>query len=160
MLSAHADQEAADEDIDVAEICEALLNGEVLEQYEDTGRGPSCLILGFARDKPIYVVCGWRRDWVVVITVYIPQPPKAELCCSLHFSLGSVIILRTRKGKPRRSDPARGTTPARGGRQGIHIIPQLPVPHKGWAICFSIVAIVHNDSQRLRFVWFNIHRTA
>lgn len=37
LLSAHADQEAADENIDVAEICEATLSGEVLEQYQDTG---------------------------------------------------------------------------------------------------------------------------
>jgi hypothetical protein len=31
MLSTHADQEAADEDIDIAEICDAILNDEVLE---------------------------------------------------------------------------------------------------------------------------------
>lgn len=76
VISAHADQEAADEDIAIAEICEALLHGQVLEVYPDTGRGVSCLILGFARDKPIHVVCGWRRETVVIITVYIPKRPK------------------------------------------------------------------------------------
>lgn len=78
LLSAHADSEAADEDIDIAEIRDAVLCGEILEQYEDTGRGPSCLILGFVLNRPIHVVCGWRRDSVVVITVYVPQPPKFQ----------------------------------------------------------------------------------
>jgi hypothetical protein len=40
VISAHADQEAADENIDIAEICDALLNGEIPETYLDTGRGP------------------------------------------------------------------------------------------------------------------------
>lgn len=48
MLSTYADQEAADENIDIAEICDAILNGEILERYPDTGRGESCLILGLA----------------------------------------------------------------------------------------------------------------
>jgi len=47
LVSAHADQEAADEDIDIADIRDAVLNDEILEQYADAGRGPSCLILGF-----------------------------------------------------------------------------------------------------------------
>lgn len=78
VFSTHADQEAADEDIDIAEVRDAILNDEILEQYEDTGRGPSCLILGFVSDRPIHVVCGWRRDTVVIITVYVPKPPKFE----------------------------------------------------------------------------------
>ncbi len=53
-----------------------ILNDEILEYYPDTGRGDSCLILGFVEGKPIHVVCGWRADAVVVITVYIPKPPK------------------------------------------------------------------------------------
>jgi len=76
LLSDHADHEAADENIDIAEIRQAILNGEILEEYADTGRGESCLIVGFANERPIHVVCGWRRDLVVVITVYIPKAPK------------------------------------------------------------------------------------
>ncbi len=76
LISHHADQAAADEDISIAEIRSALLNGEILEYYPDTGRGESCLILGYAGNKPIHVVCGWRKDAVVIITVYIPRPPK------------------------------------------------------------------------------------
>ncbi len=76
LVSAHADQEAADENIAIAEIREALLQGIILEQYADTGRGESCLLLGFVNTRPIHVVCGWRRNAVVVITVYLPKLPK------------------------------------------------------------------------------------
>jgi len=78
VLSGHADQEAADEDIDIADIRDAILNDEILEHYEDTGRGESCLVLGFVNDRPIHVVCGWRYQSVLIITVYIPKPPKFE----------------------------------------------------------------------------------
>ena len=78
VLSTHADQEAADEEIDIADIRDAILNDEILEYYEDTGRGESCLILGFVNNRPIHVVCGWRRQSVLIITVYIPKPPKFE----------------------------------------------------------------------------------
>jgi hypothetical protein len=54
----------------------ALLNGAILEQYPDTGRGESCLIVGHAGEIPVHAICGWRGDKVVVITVYIPRPPK------------------------------------------------------------------------------------
>lgn len=76
VVSSHADQEAADEDIDVAHIRDAILADEILEQYADTGRGPACLVLGFVERKPIHVVCGWRGESVVIVTVYIPKPPR------------------------------------------------------------------------------------
>ena len=41
----------------------------------DTGRGESCLILGFVNDKPIHVVTGWRGENIVIITVYVPRMP-------------------------------------------------------------------------------------
>ncbi|MCB0115835.1 MAG: DUF4258 domain-containing protein [Caldilineaceae bacterium] len=52
------------------------MNGEILEAYPDTGRGESCLIVGFAGDTPIHVVCGRRGDKIALITVYVPGPPK------------------------------------------------------------------------------------
>jgi len=78
LISAHADQEAADENIDIAEIRDAILGGQILEQYADTGRGPSCLLVGFANGRPTHVVCGWAGPAVVIITVYIPKPPRFE----------------------------------------------------------------------------------
>jgi hypothetical protein len=78
VVSTHADQEAADENIGIAEIRDAILGDELLEQYADTGRGPSCLLLGFVKGRPIHVVCGWRGAAAVIITVYVPKPPKFE----------------------------------------------------------------------------------
>jgi len=43
----------------ISEVREALINGIILEQYEDTGRGESCLVAGFTDiGKPIHIVCG------------------------------------------------------------------------------------------------------
>ncbi len=76
-FSKHGDQERQNENLTVDEIEEALLTGRILEQYEDTGRGESCLVVGFSqRGKPIHTVCGRRGDWLVFVTVYIPIPPR------------------------------------------------------------------------------------
>ncbi len=55
---------------------EALLNGKILEQYPDTGRGESCLVVGFATETPVHIVCGWRSEKIALITVCIPTSPK------------------------------------------------------------------------------------
>ena len=76
-FSKHAEQERQNDDLLLTEIREALLNGMILEQYPDTGRGECCLVVGFTNQgKPIHIVCGERNDRLVIITVYIPSPPK------------------------------------------------------------------------------------
>jgi hypothetical protein len=77
IYSHHADLERRADDLTLAQVEDALLIGEILEQYPDTGRGESCLVVGFSGETPIHAVCGWRGDKVVLITVYIPGP--------LHF---------------------------------------------------------------------------
>lgn len=49
---------------------------KILEHYPDTGRGESCLVVGFAGQTPIHAVCGWRGEKIALITVYVPTPPK------------------------------------------------------------------------------------
>jgi hypothetical protein len=75
VLSRHAEQERLEEDIDVAQIEEAILLGKIIEDYPDDPRGHSCLVSGYADGRFIHVVCGQKGDWVVIITVYIPKPP-------------------------------------------------------------------------------------
>jgi hypothetical protein len=81
-FSAHAQRERLAEDLDVIGIEQALLNGEILEQYPSDLRGESCLVLGFSGARPIHVVLGWasrvepERTTLRVITVYVPQAPK------------------------------------------------------------------------------------
>ena len=65
------------DDLSIIEIEEALNNGIILEFYEDTGRGDSCLVAGFtAAGKPIHAVIGRRAESLVIVTTYIPGPPK------------------------------------------------------------------------------------
>lgn len=72
----HAEIERKADELTFVQIEEALLDGEILERYPNTGRGESCLIVGFAKSVPIHAVCGWHGEKITLITVYIPRPPK------------------------------------------------------------------------------------
>lgn len=76
VYTAHGDIERQADGLTFSQVEEALINGEILEQYPDTGRGESCLVLGYAGENPIHIVCGWRGDRVAIITVYLPSPPN------------------------------------------------------------------------------------
>ncbi|MEW6062711.1 MAG: DUF4258 domain-containing protein [Bacteroidota bacterium] len=77
LISKHGDDERLNDNISISELEEAILNGRILETYSDTGRGESCLIAGFSQSgKPIHTVVGERNNRVVIVTVYIPTPPK------------------------------------------------------------------------------------
>src|SRR5687768_14767258 len=76
LYSQHAEIERRADGLTFAQIEAALLASRVLEQYPDTGRGESCLLLGFAGEIAIHMVCGWRDDQIALITVYRPTPPK------------------------------------------------------------------------------------
>ncbi|MCH8318319.1 MAG: DUF4258 domain-containing protein [Bacteroidetes bacterium] len=76
-FSKHGEEERQKDNLIIEEVEEALLSGIILENYEDTGRGESCLVAGFTKNgKPVHVVCGVRGNLLVIITVYVPKPPK------------------------------------------------------------------------------------
>ncbi|MEK6803676.1 MAG: DUF4258 domain-containing protein [Nitrospirota bacterium] len=81
-VSIHVQQERLEDDLDIDEIEVALLQGELIEEYPNDPRGPSCLVGGLAGAKPIHVVLGWatrkpKAERILrLITVYIPRPPK------------------------------------------------------------------------------------
>ncbi|MDD2723602.1 MAG: DUF4258 domain-containing protein [Methylovulum sp.] len=75
--SRHADQERQNDDFSLLEITQTLLNGRIIEQYPDSGRGEGCLVVGFTDNNvPIHIVCGSMGGILLIITVYIPTPPK------------------------------------------------------------------------------------
>lgn len=75
--SRHGDAERQNDNLSLLDVEESIINGRILEEYGDTGRGESCLLAGFANNgKPIHVVCGFDGDDLIIITVYIPKPPK------------------------------------------------------------------------------------
>ncbi len=63
----HAEIERKADDLTFYQIEEAVINGIILEQYTDTGRGESCLISGFSENIPIHIVCGWRGDEIAIV---------------------------------------------------------------------------------------------
>ncbi|MCX7048000.1 MAG: DUF4258 domain-containing protein [Candidatus Sumerlaeota bacterium] len=76
-FTVHAHQEMADENIGPDEILEALTNGDVLENYSEHKRGPCCLIYGITKEnRPLHIVCTTSLEYIVIITVYEPLPPK------------------------------------------------------------------------------------
>ena len=76
-FSRHGDKERQNDNLSIQEVEEAISNGKILEQYEESIRGESCLVVGFTNyGKPVHVVCGKSDDQLVIITVYIPAPPK------------------------------------------------------------------------------------
>lgn len=76
IYSAHADLKRKARGLTIAQVRTALLCGEILEAYPDTGRGESCLVLGFAGDQPVHIVCGRLGAQIVLVTVYEPEPPN------------------------------------------------------------------------------------
>lgn len=76
-ISYHAEKERYTEDISISDIEAAIFNGEILVDYPDDQRGPSCLVLGYSKDRPIHIVCGYTSiKQIRIITVYLPKQPK------------------------------------------------------------------------------------
>ena len=60
--------------ISASEVRTVIEAGEVIESYPDDPRGHSCLILGHGQDgRPVHVVCSPKRDFLAVITAYLPD---------------------------------------------------------------------------------------
>ena len=77
LYSLHADEERREEGLSTADVERAILSGQILEDYPNDRRGPSCLVYGPAASRHVHVVCGRNSvGWLVVITVYIPTLPK------------------------------------------------------------------------------------
>ena len=52
----------------------ALLNGEIIEEYEDSYPYPSCLVYGInLNDKVLHIVCGSKGEELWIITAYYPD---------------------------------------------------------------------------------------
>ena len=52
----------------------ALLNGEIIEEYEDSYPYPSCLVYGInLNNKVLHIVCGSNGEELWIITAYYPD---------------------------------------------------------------------------------------
>jgi len=73
VISGHARIRMFQRNISTDEVLEAILNGEIIEEYEDDKPCPSALVLGFVRGVAYHVVVAECEDHARIITVYIPD---------------------------------------------------------------------------------------
>ena len=77
-LTAHGLQKATARRVAVDDIITAILDedAEMVEDYPEDPRGPSCLILGWTQSgSPLHLTVAYPPD-PAVITVYRPHPDK------------------------------------------------------------------------------------
>ena len=52
----------------------ALLNGEIIEEYEDDYPYPSCLVYGInSKNQVLHIVCASNEEELWIITAYYPD---------------------------------------------------------------------------------------
>ena len=61
------------------EIRDAVLFGEIIEEYPEDKRGESYLILHSNQHSVIHVVCAPKIEYLTIITAYIPAPDQWSL---------------------------------------------------------------------------------
>ena len=60
--------------INQSDVESALLNGEIIEEYENDYPYPSCLVYGITIDsKTLHIVCGSNGIELWIITAYYPD---------------------------------------------------------------------------------------
>jgi hypothetical protein len=66
-----------EEDILLDEVLEAIVTGQILENYPQHRRGACCLLYGLTQaGRPLHIVCTTVRPVLIIITVYQPKLPK------------------------------------------------------------------------------------
>ncbi len=76
LFSSHAVEQmtVAERMITTVEVRDIIETGEIIEQYTDDTRGPSCLLYGKTRQgRVLHVVCAPKTDHLVVVTAYTPS---------------------------------------------------------------------------------------
>ena len=75
ILTQHVVKRCQERGIAFNDIVNAILRGEIIEQYPDDYPYPSCLILS---DGPLHVVAGIGQGMIWIITAYKPTAQKWE----------------------------------------------------------------------------------
>ena len=72
VITDHCLKRMLERNIDINQIRQVILNGEIIEQYPDDYPYPSCLILG----NGLHAVVGIGSDMLWFITAYRPNPDE------------------------------------------------------------------------------------
>lgn len=79
LFSVHSLERLQERGIYRKDIVNAIMNGEIIEQYPDDYPYPSCLILGISTSNNyLHVVCGCNNEIIKIITAYYPTSDKFE----------------------------------------------------------------------------------
>ncbi len=63
--------------ITTAEVERVATMGELIEDYPNDPRGPSCLLFGRGENgRPVHMVCAPKTGYLAVITAYLPDPNR------------------------------------------------------------------------------------
>jgi hypothetical protein len=75
-FSRHAVDQSILRRVSVQELHEAMVVGELIEDYPDDKYGPSCLVLGYTQThRPLHIQCSYpARTLLKIITLYEPDP--------------------------------------------------------------------------------------
>lgn len=79
ILTKHTTKRFKERGIKLSYVRNALLNGEIIEQYPNDYPCPSCLVLGFLNDKtPLHICIGLGDSKLWIITAYYPNTNEWE----------------------------------------------------------------------------------
>ena len=76
-ITQHAHQEMVEEAISLDELPEAIVSGQILENYPVHRRGACCLVNGTSKEvRPLHIVCTTALPILIIITAYVPKAPR------------------------------------------------------------------------------------
>ena len=76
-ITQHAQQQMTAEAILMDDVLRVLSNGQIIENYPDHRRGACCLLHGVDNaNRDIHIVCTTANPMLIIITAYLPLPPK------------------------------------------------------------------------------------
>lgn len=79
MMTQHSSERCRQRGIKKRDIRNAVMNGEIIEQYPDDFPFPSCLVCGFSiENKILHVVMSDEGSGSRIITAYYPDAEKWE----------------------------------------------------------------------------------
>jgi hypothetical protein len=79
-VTKHAKNRLAERNITIDNIKNAIMTGEIIEQYENDNPFPSCLLLGETeQNKYLHVVASIDNGFLYIITAYYPDENEWEI---------------------------------------------------------------------------------
>lgn len=74
----HAVDQSIIRKVTLAQMRQAVMNAEIIEDYPDDKYGPSCLLFGRTqRNRPLHIQCTYpSRPLIKIITLYEPDPDE------------------------------------------------------------------------------------